>query len=282
MTDFTATVPLGHQGKHNMASEAFEALRAARTGAGAKQVDGTSGRNELSFGDLIDTLNPLQHIPVVSSLYRQLTGDTLSPEARVAGGALYGGPIGLVASVFDAAVEAVSGADMGEHMIASMTGGPTTEPTALAEAGPKVETPVREQPARKEQIAAAKAPDAAPLALASQGQTDHPASPASLAPATSASAQSVPKSLPQLSPDAFNALLSSFADPKVAKDANPALAAAADTGAANKAKAAPAKPATTDLAGAMAQGLDQLDALKRAQPDIPFATSFADPATGGL
>lgn len=280
MTDFTATVPLGHQGKHNMASEAFEALRTARTGAGAKQADGASGANGLSFGDLVDTLNPLQHIPVVSSLYRELTGDTISPQARVAGGALYGGPIGLVASVFDAAVEAVSGADMGEHMIASLTGGTTTEPTALVEANPKPGAPTRSQPSQPAQTAAADKPDAAPIQLAQADQTDRTASLAGPTPAVPP--QSVPKSLPQLSPDAFNALLSSFADPKAAKDANPALAAAADAGAANKATAAPTKPAVADLAGAMAQGLDQLDALKRVHPDIPLATSFAEPATGGL
>ena len=47
----------------------------------------------LTFGDIIDVINPLQHIPVVSTIYWELTGDKISPAARMAGGALFGGPI---------------------------------------------------------------------------------------------------------------------------------------------------------------------------------------------
>lgn len=50
------------------------------------------GKDGLTFGDLLDVINPLQHIPMVSSIYRAVTGDEISPGARVAGGALYGAP----------------------------------------------------------------------------------------------------------------------------------------------------------------------------------------------
>ena len=54
----------------------------------------TGGDQEFGFGDLVDMVNPLQHIPLVSTLYRDLTGDSIGPAARVIGGPLYGGPIG--------------------------------------------------------------------------------------------------------------------------------------------------------------------------------------------
>ncbi|MGB6086494.1 MAG: hypothetical protein WBF74_07845, partial [Parvibaculum sp.] len=32
---------------------------------------------EFGFSDFLDVINPLQHIPIVSSIYRELTGDEL-------------------------------------------------------------------------------------------------------------------------------------------------------------------------------------------------------------
>ena len=57
--------------------------------------------DSFSFKDVLDTLNPLQHIPVVSAVYRELTDDRPGAVARLAGGALYGGPIGLFGEVID-------------------------------------------------------------------------------------------------------------------------------------------------------------------------------------
>ena len=56
------------------------------------------GADGFNFLDLLDVINPLQHIPFVSTLYRALTGDTIAPASRVAGGAPFGGPIGGGAS----------------------------------------------------------------------------------------------------------------------------------------------------------------------------------------
>lgn len=55
---------------------------------------------DTSFGlsDVIDIINPLQHIPVISHLYQRVTGDTIGSIAEIVGGALFGGPIGLVTS----------------------------------------------------------------------------------------------------------------------------------------------------------------------------------------
>ena len=35
------------------------------------------GEDGLQFGDVLDSINPLQHIPLVSSLYREITGDQI-------------------------------------------------------------------------------------------------------------------------------------------------------------------------------------------------------------
>lgn len=62
------------------------------------------GDDGLTFADVIDIVNPLQHIPVISTFYRKLTGDTIDPAMRIAGGALFGGPLGALASTMVVAV----------------------------------------------------------------------------------------------------------------------------------------------------------------------------------
>ena len=78
--------------------------------------------NGFSFGDLVDILNPLQHIPVVSTLYRRLTGDDINAVSRVAGGALFGGWVGGVASTANAMLERVTGDDLGGHIATAFLG----------------------------------------------------------------------------------------------------------------------------------------------------------------
>jgi len=77
---------------------------------------------EFSFHDLLDTINPLQHLPIVSTIYRYLTGDTIGNLPRIAGDTLYGGPLGFVSGLIGAAVKQESGSDIGEHVLAMITG----------------------------------------------------------------------------------------------------------------------------------------------------------------
>jgi len=109
--------------------------------------DGGWGADGFGFDDFVDIINPLQHLPFVSTLYREFTGDTIAPAARTAGGALYGGPAGLVAGVANVMFEAEGGSDIGATMIAELKGSasaPTSalpaEATVLAEA-PQLSTP---------------------------------------------------------------------------------------------------------------------------------------------
>ena len=75
-----------------------------------------------SFADFLDVINPLQHIPGVSIAYQALTDDTISTGAKIAGGALFGGPIGLIASIINAIAEQETGKDLGQNFFAAVSG----------------------------------------------------------------------------------------------------------------------------------------------------------------
>lgn len=94
-----------------------ESADGERAGSGLWDKDG------FSFGDFLDVINPLQHIPIISSLYRRITGDDIGQVPRVIGGALFGGPIGFFASLLNAIVDEETGKDVGEHAIAMLFGG---------------------------------------------------------------------------------------------------------------------------------------------------------------
>ena len=72
------------------------------------------GEHGLTFGDLIDTFNPLHHVPILGSVYRKISGDVIGPVARLAGGALFGGPVGAALAVITTAVEHARSATPGE------------------------------------------------------------------------------------------------------------------------------------------------------------------------
>lgn len=77
---------------------------------------------DFSFADLLDIINPLQHIPIVATIYRHMSGDTLGMAPRVIGGALWGRLGGLVAGVANAVVEWFTGKDIGDHIFALFFG----------------------------------------------------------------------------------------------------------------------------------------------------------------
>ena len=65
----------------------------------ARESDGFFGADGFGFDDFLDLINPLQHIPIISTIYREITGDTISDGARIFGGALFGGPPGFAAAI---------------------------------------------------------------------------------------------------------------------------------------------------------------------------------------
>ncbi|MGE5503606.1 MAG: hypothetical protein ACM31L_04210 [Actinomycetota bacterium] len=83
---------------------------------------GMFAEDEPSFKDLFDIINPLQHIPVVDTIYRELTGEKIGVGPRLLGGALYGGPIGLIAAAVESITEEATGKDIGGNVLALFKG----------------------------------------------------------------------------------------------------------------------------------------------------------------
>lgn len=127
---------------------------------------------DMSFGDFLDILNPLQHIPVVGTLYREITGDTISQQSRVMGGFLYGGPLGGMGAVVNVMVEDATGKDIGDQLLSAMSGNSSTpaaqrlssQPIALTPQGEAAQKLAAQQAAVAAQQAqpAAQPPAAAP------------------------------------------------------------------------------------------------------------------------
>ncbi|MBB4268047.1 hypothetical protein [Roseospira visakhapatnamensis] len=84
------------------------------------------------FWDVVDIFNPLQHIPIIGSIYRELTGDEIGSFATVAGGALFGGPIGAVFGVANAVVKEATGSDPGQLAMAAFLSDDGTRPATMA------------------------------------------------------------------------------------------------------------------------------------------------------
>jgi hypothetical protein len=108
----------------------LELLRAqeSRTASG-DTASSLWGKDGFSFGDVLDTVNPLKHIPVVSALYEKATGDKTSTGSNLLGGALFGGVLGLAGSAVDEVVAAVTGKNIGEHILgATETNSSTVTP----------------------------------------------------------------------------------------------------------------------------------------------------------
>lgn len=64
---------------HDQSSRNWEVPDTSDQAAGTGSGDW--GKDGFGLNDFIDTINPLQHIPVVSTLYRSLTGDQITPAA---------------------------------------------------------------------------------------------------------------------------------------------------------------------------------------------------------
>lgn len=132
-------------GKRSAEADSFSKLVNDSADAGGTRAAAKAAKSSqrFSFKDfilgLLDIINPLQHIPVVSTIYRKITGDEISPMARVAGDALYGGPIGAAIGLADVAVEKSTGKDIGQNVMAMMQGdsNPKGQPATEVATAPK-------------------------------------------------------------------------------------------------------------------------------------------------
>lgn len=124
---------------------------AAKTGAtqtastapasSATAVPGTDTGKSSFWDDVLDVVNPLQHLPVIGTVYRAMTGDKIGNVEKVAGDTLYGGPIGLVTSLADVAFEKITGKDIGSTVMAFVGLDHSDDTTALAANTPKTDSP---------------------------------------------------------------------------------------------------------------------------------------------
>lgn len=67
--------------------------------------------DDVSFGEVVRAMNPLQYLPVIGTIYRVATGDAAPSAMRVAVsavmGVVTGGPIGLLGSIIGSLAEQV-------------------------------------------------------------------------------------------------------------------------------------------------------------------------------
>ncbi|MEJ0010929.1 MAG: hypothetical protein WDN72_10985 [Alphaproteobacteria bacterium] len=108
----------------------------AATGAGGFFSSGTPG-----FSDIMDTINPLEHIPVVSAVYDAIKSShgkpDISPAAEIAGGALFGGVFGMVGGLANVIFKSATGHSIGTAIADAVTG-KDSPVTQVASADPSV------------------------------------------------------------------------------------------------------------------------------------------------
>ena len=126
-----------------------------------------------SFADFLDIVNPFQHIPVVSTLYRSITGDEIGTPEKIAGDTLYGGAIGFITSLADTAFKSITGKDVGDTVLAFLTGDDTVQTAAAAPAQTAVPAQTAAAPEKPAQVTPAKSvsgPDLSALMSALSGK----------------------------------------------------------------------------------------------------------------
>ena len=103
------------------------------------QKPGLFETGEFSLADIIDTINPLQHIPIISTIYREITGDQIGHGARMAGDVLFLGPLGGLTAMANILVQESSGQDIGEHALAMFKPASEGEQIQVASEGAQIQ-----------------------------------------------------------------------------------------------------------------------------------------------
>lgn len=93
----------------------------------ANKADASETSGEDFFHHLLDVVNPLQHLPVIGTIYRAITGDRIGAIEKIAGDTLYGGLWGAVSSIADVAFEDITGKSFEDTAFAWIKGEEETE-----------------------------------------------------------------------------------------------------------------------------------------------------------
>ena len=98
-----------------------------------------AGTTTMSFSDFVDMVNPLQHIPVISSIYRAIENESINPVSRIVGDMLYSGPLGVVSvamsgvgAIANSLMESQTGSDSTGTMFAALFGKGDDDTSATA------------------------------------------------------------------------------------------------------------------------------------------------------
>lgn len=148
------------------------------------------GQKGFQFHDLLDAINPLQHLPVISTVYRWITGDTIGNIPRIVGDAIYGGIPGFVSGLFGVLLKEETGKDLGEHVVASLFGDPKSTPTIPAQAANQPELSTEQAAALTHAPVDASA--LAPLPTVAAASTPAPAATTTMQPTAAATPASPP------------------------------------------------------------------------------------------
>lgn len=242
------------------------------------------------FSDFVAILNPLQNLPVVGTVYRKLTGDEPHPAARVLGGLLWGGPIGLLGAALTYVAEQVSGKSATELVTSIFDGSDKTAAAVADGASPAAGEPAPQAEATPAAIPAAAAAatgtpaprppvqtsaqqpqqqgaitQAQPRNAAARDLAFYQAHAGSRLPAaSSAPAPSGPQTAPQL-PTFHRAVTPVLGPEPTAAPASPVRASSSAPAAADVSAAATVPETTSaEFAQRMLQGLERYRALSRA------------------
>jgi hypothetical protein len=100
-----------------------QATDASSPDTSAKPVEGAAKQeHEGFFHHLLDVINPLQHLPIIGTIYRAITGDKMGPIEKIAGDTLYGGMWGAITSIADVAFEGITGKSFEDTALALFKG----------------------------------------------------------------------------------------------------------------------------------------------------------------
>jgi hypothetical protein len=111
-------------------SQAIPETREVQNNLGLLDDRGQGLKSETApfgFADILDMINPLQHIPVVSHLYRSISGDSIRPASQIVGGTLFGGAAGLASGIVNVIAEHETGRDITGNALRLLTEGKAPE-----------------------------------------------------------------------------------------------------------------------------------------------------------
>ncbi len=86
----------------------------------------------------MDVINPLQHVPVISDLYRSMTSDKIAAGVRISSGTLSGGLLGFLRALANKVIEETAHKDIAGNLLVQFSGGDDPDGAELAAADGKL------------------------------------------------------------------------------------------------------------------------------------------------